>query len=134
VPEITPAEVDADADRDVQLDAEVEWAEPLPPARLVDALPPRSEFDAGIHALLERDGGPTLVEPPVAAPEATPAGAAGTTLPRRVPGATTEALPQPSAAPPLRRSPDEVRALLSRYRSGLAAGRVNDGPADEEPS
>ena len=40
------------------------------------------------------------------------------------PGATTEALPEPLVEPPVRRSPDEVRALLSRYRSGLEAGRA----------
>ncbi|MEQ1786905.1 MAG: hypothetical protein ABL966_07625, partial [Acidimicrobiales bacterium] len=57
-----------------------------------------------------------------------------TTLRRRVPGATAEPLPEPIVDPPQRRSPDEVRTLLSRYRSGLQAGRVTDGPADEERS
>ena len=71
------------------------------------------------------------MEPPLAAAAPAPSGAA---LPRRVPGATTESLPEPVADPPVRRSPDEVRALLTRYRSGLAAGRDNDGTADEEPS
>jgi hypothetical protein len=55
-------------------------------------------------------------------------------LRRRVPGATAEAMPEPISEPPLRRSPDEVRALLSRYRSGLQAGRATDGTADEERS
>jgi hypothetical protein len=56
------------------------------------------------------------------------------TLTRRIPGATTEALPEPLVEPPVRRSPDEVRDLLSRYRSGLRAGRGTDGPPDEERS
>ena len=41
-----------------------------PPARLSDALPARSEFDAGIQALLDREGEPTLVEPPLATRQA----------------------------------------------------------------
>lgn len=110
---------------------------PAAPARLSDALPARSEFDAGIQALLDEEGEPTLVEPPIAAPEALVAAArddAPADLRRRVPGATADALPEPIVEPPVRRSPDEVRALLSRYRSGLQAGRVTDGPADEERS
>ena len=83
-----------------------------PPERLEQALP-RSDFDAGLAALLEESRGG---------------------LTRRIPGATTEALPEPLADPPVRRSPDEVRNLLSRYRSGLEAGRGPDGPADEERS
>ena len=35
------------------------------------------------------------------------------------------------AAKAARRSPDEVRALLSRYRSGLEAGRQTDDPSQE---
>jgi HAMP domain-containing protein len=52
-------------------------------------------------------------------------------LARRVPGATTEAEPPPSDAERQRRSPDEVRALLSRYRSGLQAGRTGDRSHEE---
>jgi len=43
-------------------------------------------------------------------------------------------VPQPLADPPVRRNPDEVRALLSRYRSGLRAGRMSDVPDDAEGS
>ncbi len=108
---------------------------PAAPVRLSDALPARSEFDAGIQALLDREGEPTLVEPPLPTREpAAVAGADATALRRRVPGATAEALPAPLVEPPLRRNPDEVRARLSRYRSGLQAGRESDGLADEERS
>lgn len=111
---------------------------PEAPARLRDALPARSAFDASLQALLNNESGPSLVEPPVPAQVeglVTDAGEAeASILERRIPGATTEALPAPRDEPPLRRSPDEVRALLSRYRSGLQAGRVTDGPADEERS
>ena len=109
---------------------------PAAPVRLSDALPARSEFDAGIQALLDREGEPTLVEPPIPTrePAAAVAGEDTSTLRRRVPGATAEALPEPIVDPPVRRDPDEVRALLSRYRTGLQAGRVSDRAADEEPS
>jgi HAMP domain-containing protein len=110
---------------------------PPAPVRLSDALPARSEFDAGIQALLDREGEPTLVEPPLPTRTAAVAAAAEDTaasLRRRVPGATAEALPEPIVDPPVRRDPDEVRALLSRYRSGLEAGRVSDSSADEERS
>jgi hypothetical protein len=109
---------------------------PAAPVRLSDALPARSEFEAGIQALLDREGEPTLVEPPIPTrePAAAVAGEDTSTLRRRVPGATAEALPEPIVDPPVRRDPDEVRALLSRYRTGLQAGRVSDRAADEEPS
>lgn len=113
-----------DAGRDEAPPVVIERVEPAgAPARLRDALPARSAFDAGLQALLDSESEPSLVEPPVPA-----------TLERRIPGATTDAVPVPLDEPPLRRSPDEVRALLSRYRSGLQAGRVTDGPADEERS
>ena len=116
--------------------AAVERVDPVPaPASLRDALPTRSEFDADIQALLEREGGPTIVDSPAPVHEPPTAGEdLSTALRRRVPGATTEAVPEPIADPPVRRSPDEVRTLLSRYRSGLQAGRASDGTADEEPS
>ena len=107
-----------------------------PPARLSDALPARSEFDAGIQALLDREGEPTLVEPPLATRQAAagPGDEDVRSLRRRVPGATTQAVPEPIVDPAVRRSPDEVRALLSRYRSGLRAGRTSEGPGEEEGS
>ncbi len=107
-----------------------------PPVRLSDALPARSEFDAGIQALLDLEGEPTLVEPPLPTREVAVAAAGEevAALRRRVPGATAEAVPEPIADPPVRRDPDEVRALLSRYRSGLRAGRMSDDPDAEEGS
>jgi len=108
----------------------VERVDPVPvPDRLSEALPARSTFDAGIRALLDREGATPLVEPPV---PVGPDGDEPAPLPRRVPGATAETVPPPIDAPAARRSPDEVRALLSRYRSGLLAGRNDDGPAHEE--
>ncbi len=111
----------------------VERAEPAPaPALLRDALPGRSTFDAGLKALLDSEEASPLVEPPLAATADPPV--ADVALQRRIPGATTEAIPAPVEAPAQRRSPDEVRALLSRFRSGLQAGRATDPLAEEERS
>jgi HAMP domain-containing protein len=135
---------------------------PVRPARLRDALPRAAAFDAGLQALLDGDGPPALVEPPVAEssapdrieavppalrrrwepepaaappePAAPPPPPESEPLVRRVPGATTERERSVAEEPRIRRSPDEVRALLSRYRSGLQAGRVGDRPASEEGS
>ncbi|MFL6206188.1 MAG: nitrate- and nitrite sensing domain-containing protein [Acidimicrobiales bacterium] len=129
------------------------------PGSLADALP-RADFDASLQALLasepeaeldvrspavadavpeaampgpSTDGPePTTVVPEPTPPEPPSASMPGaSTLTRRIPGATTEALPPPRIDPPVRRSPDEVRALLSRYRSGLQAGRTSDDPSEE---
>ncbi len=104
------------------------------PALLREALPARSTFDAGLKALLDRESEPALVEPPVEVRPDASGDDAGAALQRRIPGATTEALPAPIQEPPLRRSPEEVRALLSRFRSGLQAGRSTEPLADEERS
>jgi signal transduction histidine kinase len=53
-------------------------------------------------------------------------------LVRRVPGANAEHFASAPQGERVRRSPDEVRALLSRYRSGLHAGRSGSAPGDEE--
>jgi pimeloyl-ACP methyl ester carboxylesterase len=71
------------------------------------------------------------VEPEVEVDLPRPPSPSSSALTRRIPGATTEALPAPRVEPPVRRSPDEVRALLSRYRSGLQAGRQSDEPSEE---
>lgn len=123
---------------------ELEWADALAPAEqeraaparaaslpaeMADALPTRQAFDAGLQALLdgERAGEPApMVEPAVESP--TPP------LRRRVPGATAEAPITVPDAGASRRDPDTVRAQLSRYRSGLLAGRVTESPPDEERS
>ena len=103
---------------------------PAAPERLEDALP-TADFEAGLQALLEREGDPVVEMR--GEDEAAPL-SVSSTLTRRIPGATTEALPEPLVEPLVRRSPDEVRDLLSRYRSGLRAGRGTDGPPDEERS
>ncbi len=105
-----------------------------PPATLAEALP-RVDLDARLDELLARDG--VGATPPPPAPRATPAEASSAAptlggLPRRVPGATAGSGPERPAAPPRRRDPDEVRAQLSRYRSGFAAGRGGKDPVDEE--
>jgi HAMP domain-containing protein len=113
----------------------VELAEPVPgPALLRDALPAHSNFDAGLKALMESEREPSLVEPPVQTPADAASDPAAGGLQRRTPGATTEALPAPVAEPTQRRSPEEVRAMLSRFRDGLQAGRANDPLAEEERS
>jgi HAMP domain-containing protein len=126
------------------------------PALLRDALPPAAAFDAGLQALLDGDGPPPRVEPPVVrglqpeherevppdpprpSRDTEPVTASGAPRPdvlvRRVPGATTEPEPVVSDEARTRRSPDEVRALLSRYRSGLQAGRADERSTFEEGS
>ena len=129
-PQAAPARPTQDAPSVV-----VELAEPVPgPALLRDALPARSNFDAGLKALMESEREPSLVEPPVQTPADAASDPAAGGLQRRTPGATTEALPAPVAEPTQRRSPEEVRAMLSRFRDGLQAGRANDPLAEEERS
>lgn len=119
------------------------------PATLATAVPEGAAFDAGLAALMGEDGtDETPVEPapevpaPVAvdavaeaAPEASPEPvrtSAG--LVRRVPRAnagTAEVDSRPANEPPIarnQRSPEEVRAMLSRYRSGLHRGREVESP------
>jgi hypothetical protein len=112
--------------------AAVAPARPALAERLEDCLP-ATDFDAGLQALLASAGDPAEVAASAPSPENAQVTSG---LTRRIPGATTEALPEPLVEPPVRRSPDEVRKLLSRYRSGLEAGRGPDendpGSADEE--
>jgi signal transduction histidine kinase len=104
--------------------------DPQPPAERLEEAIPASDLEAGLQALLEEEA----LEEPVIEIEPAVLAATASSLVRRVPGATAEALPEPHDEPPVRRSPDEVRELLSRYRSGLRAGRDPDGPSDEERS
>ena len=88
------------------------------PTTLDERLPEGDAFETGIYGLLDRT-------PPVPGD-----GDAEEELPQRRPGAGIEPVSSqagPSAggsiAAPSRR-PDEIRAVLSRYRGGLAAGRA----------
>jgi signal transduction histidine kinase len=85
---------------------------------------------------------PTPVDTPTpAAADVRQSSLAGTVAPvepslhalvRRVPGASAEHFASAPQGERVRRSPDEVRSLLSRYRSGLHAGRAGDSSLDEE--
>jgi HAMP domain-containing protein len=110
---------------------------PAPPARpsvvpnrLSEVLPVNPAFDAGLQALLQGDAPPPRVEAAVP----PPGGGGAASLPRRVPGATAAPAPSAPVDQAVRRSPDEVRAMLSRYRSGLQAGRSLDGAPEEDPT
>ncbi len=91
-----------------------------PPAQLTEAIPARSEFDAGLKALLAGEGVTTLVEP---------RGRRASESTRRP--AFAVAFPAPPLRPCRSRSrirrcaaaPTRCVPCLSRYRSGLQAGR-----------
>lgn len=105
----------------------------LPPAAtLSEALPTADQIDAGLEAILEQDPSAGMEAHP---PRGTDLAAAPVTtsgLARRIPGAPAPASSStPGDASPARRSPDQVRALLSSYRSGLQAGR-DQAPRPEE--
>lgn len=130
-----------------------DWVSDAPaPATLATAVPEGAAFDAGLAALIgeeTRDDEPTEAAPaveetyapePVAADEPAPAPEPVRTsagLVKRVPRATTVTEPdaRPSSEAPVartQRSPEEVRAMLSRYRSGLHRGREADSPTGDE--
>ncbi|WP_195210227.1 sensor histidine kinase [Actinomarinicola tropica] len=105
----------------------------------VDA--PATEHDAPFAAPAPVDAAPSFDEPAPAAEPATasapePARTASG-LVKRVPksaGTATQEEPRPTAEAPIartQRSPEEVRAMLSRYRSGLHRGREADSPNGE---
>ncbi|MEO7572345.1 MAG: ATP-binding protein, partial [Acidimicrobiales bacterium] len=100
------------------------------PAHLSEALPGPAAFDAGIHAFLDDAGGPGAVASPIT--DETASASSTSTLQRRVPGATVEPITTTIEEAPRRRSPDEVRTRLLRYRSGLQAGRAAYDPTREE--
>lgn len=115
------------------------------PARLREALPAPAAFEAGLQGLLDpapaadpaaRPAQRESVDPEPAEP-AEPASTGPDTrqaLARRVPGAATGSfVPTPSGGGG-RRSPDEVRERLSKYRSGLQTGRARAGSGREDGS
>jgi signal transduction histidine kinase len=95
------------------------------PSRLRDVLPAAEEFNAGLESLLGQDPDPQPA--PLMEPEPSLHA-----LVRRVPGASADHFASAPQGDRVRRSPDEVRALLSRYRSGLHAGRAADASGNEE--
>lgn len=112
------------------------------PSTLEQALPQGSRFDQGLANLLRGDERPVpspLIEPTIALqPGVTASG-----LTRRQPklsrrdGESVRAgEPSGPAIAPGRRSPEQVRELLARYRTGLQRGRTSDDqePENEEPS
>jgi hypothetical protein len=74
--------------------------------------------------------------PPPARPAPPPAGPGRANLPRRVPRATmapgldNQSVPPPPAAGARARTPEQIRAMLSSYSSGLERGRRTAGGAD----
>ncbi|HSL57310.1 MAG TPA: nitrate- and nitrite sensing domain-containing protein [Acidimicrobiales bacterium] len=122
---------------------------PDSPARLSEALPQGEAFDAGLASLLPRreSAAPPAAgaaEPavPGALPRrvtARPPAEADTTsagLARRTPGAVSapNGSDEHRAATAPTRSPEEVRAMLARYRSGLHAGRNGRPTGDAAPT
>jgi hypothetical protein len=85
------------------------------------------------HPALLDDGAPVEVDAPAGPlPRMGVPGPSLHALARRVPGASAGQFASPPQGEQVRRSPDEVRALLSRYRSGLRAGRRGEGPVEGE--
>jgi HAMP domain-containing protein len=100
------------------------------PSPVADAPTSAAPSEAPPAGVLPRRPTAAAAAPVAAGPEAT----VPDPLVRRVPGATAQAEPAVVADERVRRSPEEVRALLSRYRSGLRAGRARDELEQEEGS
>ncbi len=104
---------------------------PLPPARLPEPPP------APPHVPGPRPAAPEVRRQPPAPPAPPPAGPGRANLPRRVPHATMapgldnrSAPPPPPPAGGRGRTPDQIRAMLSSYSSGLERGRRMAGGTD----
>ena len=104
----------------------------LPP-HLRDAVPAQAAFEADLKALLDREPAPDPLDRVQLAPMAVPVPEMAS-LPHRTPGATTETHAEMPVEPAQPRSPAEVRRLLSKYRSGLVAGRLAAGAHEGERS
>jgi signal transduction histidine kinase len=109
-----------------------------PPAPVEPPVTEAPTTDAGLVRRVPTRPSPEPSEPtgeagpePSTAPtgDTTPAG-----LARRTPRAAPEAHDDGRAAAAPHRSPEEVRAMLARYRSGLRAGRGPGAPADPQPT
>jgi hypothetical protein len=105
---------------------------PAPPAPAVEE--PQYRSVAAPVAEAMSPSSPTAAPPP--ASPGSPVTQAG--LPRRVPrtnlapgmAASQQAAGQPSPGQPPGRSPDEVRSMLSSYRTGIERGRTVAGGSD----
>jgi signal transduction histidine kinase len=94
---------------------------PVPPTVTLPPVPTRSPVSA-----------PSPLSP-LAAPTASAAAFEGLT--RRVPRGEAPADPRPTApVTASQRSPEEVRQMLSRYRSGLKRGRTEDEQTGSDPT
>ncbi len=132
-----------------------DWVAPAPAASsLASAVPEGDAFDAGLAALIgdESAADQSPAQPEPAAPSIFSDAAMGEETPtqtdeltasglvRRVPRANIPAeehteRPGASSVAASQRSPEEVRAMLSRYRSGLQrAGQSGDGPGSGSDS
>ena len=108
------------------------------------ALPQGAQFERGVASLLRGDDvlGPAgLIEPPLGPrPAATRPAATHSGLAKRLPN--REAIDEDAYATdgggsrlPItagRRSPEEVRTMLARYRTGLQRGRTGDEPTGDD--
>jgi hypothetical protein len=107
-----------------------------PPYRMAQPPPPAPPEEPRPYRPASAAAGP----PPAAAPPAPEAGERVTQagLPRRVPranmapGMVASQQPddQPPPGQPAARSPDEVRSMLSSYRTGIERGRTVAGGSD----
>jgi hypothetical protein len=114
----------------------VEGEAALGPAQLIEPpVPSASASVAGDHAPGD-DAAEPLENEPFAAPAVTSAG-----LTRRVRRTDNDfegvdrfhAAPSGPSILATKRSPDDVRAMLARYRTGLHRGRAGDEPINPEP-
>ncbi len=127
-------------------------AAPLPPVlpqltastalapTLEDAIPAQPNFDAELADLIPKPPPPAPTPPTPICHESAPIDpiltAAG--LPKRVPPAADN---NPVSSPPIggptsapsKRSPEEVRSMLARYRNGLHHGRGESSPQKNQP-
>jgi hypothetical protein len=115
-----------------------EWPdEPMP--TLERALPQGARFERGVADLLRGDdalGAPGLIEPPLRTPPTvTPSGLARRLPNRDVVDDEADAPDGLGPRPPIaagRRSPEDVRTMLARYRTGLQRGRTSDDPTVDD--
>lgn len=105
---------------------------------LDQALPQGAQFERGVADLLRGDdalGAARWIEPPLDQPSTITHSGLAKRLPSRDVVDDAGVIDDRDPRPPIaagRRSPDDVRAMLARYRSGLQRGRTPDEHTDEE--